>query len=91
MKTTVNVRIMETDYHLACNAGEERALIKSAEYLNSHLKEFRKTANEINTEKLAVMGALSLTLELTGKIEELNKQAKQTNQTIDDILGKLSD
>ncbi len=90
MKTTVTIRIMETDFHLACNSGEERALIKSAEHLNAHLKEFRKSTNEIDGEKLAIMGGLSLTLELTGKIDELNKQAQQTNATVNEILSKLS-
>ncbi len=62
--TPVNVTILDKEYKIACPSGEQAALIASAEYLDSKMREVRDSGNIIGAERIAVITALNIAHEL---------------------------
>ena len=62
--TRVSIRILEKEYHVACPPEERRALIDSAELLNSKMREIRDSGKVVGLDRIAVMAALNITNEL---------------------------
>ncbi len=60
----VTVRILDKEYMVACQDDEKDALIASAEYLNTKMREIRDSGKVIGTDRIAVMAALNLAHEL---------------------------
>ena len=60
----VSVRIMEKEYVVACPYEERAALLDSAEFLNSRMREIRDSGKVVGHDRIAVMVALNLANEL---------------------------
>ncbi len=60
----VSVRILEKEYFVACPYEERSALLDSAEYLNSRMREVRDSGKVVGIDRIAVMVALNLANEL---------------------------
>jgi cell division protein ZapA len=60
----VSVRILEKEYHIACPMEERSALLDSAEYLNSKMREIRDTGKVVGLDRIAVIAALNMANEL---------------------------
>ena len=60
----LSVRILETDYFVACPYEERSDLLDSAEYLNSKMREIRDSGKVVGLDRIAVMAALNLANEL---------------------------
>jgi cell division protein ZapA len=56
----VSVRILEKEYTIACPYEERSALLDSAEFLNSRMKEVRDSGKVVGLDRIAVMAALNL-------------------------------
>ena len=71
----VSVRILEKEYFIACPYEERSALLDSAEFLNSRMREVRDSGKIVGLDRIAVMVALNLANELLqlkardGKVE----------------------
>ncbi len=61
---TVSVIILDKEYHVACQPGEEEALMAAAMHLNERMQEVRRSGKIIGTERIAVMVALNMSHEL---------------------------
>lgn len=61
---TVVVDILDKAYHIACPEGEEFALERAARFLDSKMREIRRSGKVVGTERIAVMAALNMTYEL---------------------------
>ncbi|MCZ6667907.1 MAG: cell division protein ZapA [Gammaproteobacteria bacterium] len=57
----ISVSILDKDYKVACPSGEQPALLASAEYLDSKMREVRDSGNIIGSERVAVITALNIT------------------------------
>ena len=64
--TSLNIKIMDKEYRVACPAEEQESLRASADFLNDKLNEIRAKGSIIGTERIAVMAALNLAHELIG-------------------------
>lgn len=62
--TRVSIRILEKEYHVACPPEERRALLESAELLNSRMRDIRDSGKVVGLDRIAVMAALNITNEL---------------------------
>ena len=62
----VNVKILEKEYQISCPAEDRKALIDSAELLNSKMREIRDSGKVVGLDRIAVMAALNLANELIG-------------------------
>lgn len=60
----VTVHILEKEYRVACAEGESEALLLSARYLSSKMKEIRDRGKVVGVERIAVIAALNLAHEL---------------------------
>ena len=61
---TVTVNIMDKEYRVACEPGEEDALLASALDLDERMRAIRQSGKIIGTERIAVMVALNMAHEL---------------------------
>jgi cell division protein ZapA len=60
----ITVNILDKEYRISCQPEERDALIETARYLDSKMREVRQTGRVIGTEKIAVMVALNIAHEL---------------------------
>lgn len=60
----VSIRILEKEYHVACQAGERHELLDSAELLDRRMREIRDSGKVVGLDRIAVMAALNITNEL---------------------------
>ena len=80
---TLEVKILEKGYLVACPNDKRKALEGAANYLDTKMREIRSSGKVHGTERIAVMAALNVTYELL---------EKNTNQQGDEeILLALSD
>ncbi|MBS9777886.1 MAG: cell division protein ZapA [Gammaproteobacteria bacterium] len=91
MKTNVSIRILENEFPLVCDISEKPILIKSAEILNNHLREFRRNNPAIDSEQLILMGALRATCEIVNQLETLSDQAKIANTEMQKAIDLLKE
>ena len=62
--TTVEVRILDKEYLVACPQEEQEALLRSARHLDTKMREIRASGKVFGTERIAVMAALNITNEM---------------------------
>lgn len=60
----INITILDKEYKIACPTGEQAALLKSAEYLDTKMREVRDSGSIIGSERIAVITALNMAHEL---------------------------
>lgn len=60
----ISISILDKEYKVACPAGEQSALLRSAEYLDTKMREIRDSGSIIGSEKIAVITALNITNDL---------------------------
>ena len=61
---TLSVNILDKEYRVACQPGEEEALLASAMELDERMRAIRQSGKIIGTERIAVMVALNMAHEL---------------------------
>lgn len=60
----VVVHILDKEYRIACQKGEEDGLLASARFLDQKMREIKAGGRVIGTDRIAVMTALNLAHEL---------------------------
>jgi len=80
---TLEVKILEKDYLVACPTDKRAALEGAANHLDTKMREIRASGKVHGTERIAVMAALNITYEL------LEKHSSQKGD--EQILLALSD
>ena len=58
------VQILDKDYRVACQEGQQDSLLASARFLDQKMREIRAGGRVIGTDRIAVMTALNLAHEL---------------------------
>lgn len=58
------VQILDKDYRVACQEGQQDSLLASARFLDQKMREIRSGGRVIGTDRIAVMTALNLAHEL---------------------------
>ncbi|MDL0431213.1 cell division protein ZapA [Marinobacter sp. TBZ242] len=62
--TTVEVKILDKEYLVACPEEEQDALLQAARHLDIKMREIRSSGKVFGTERIAVMAALNITHDL---------------------------
>lgn len=87
---TVIVKILDKEYQVACPAGQEDALIKSARYLDQQMRGIRQTGKVLGVERIAVMAALNISNELLQQdsppVDGNGPELKKLNEKLDEAL-----
>lgn len=89
----ISVSILDKDYKIACPAGEQPALLASAKYLDSRMREVRDSGNIMGSERVAVITALNITNDFLsssqidrGISQELSPRLKNLELKISQVL-----
>ncbi|AAV82932.1 cell division protein ZapA [Idiomarina loihiensis] len=72
---TMDIKLLERNYKVACPIGQESALQQAADALNERLEETKERTQLTNVEQIAVMTALNLCHEW---IQDQNEQSAKT-------------
>ncbi|MCA1767274.1 MAG: cell division protein ZapA [Idiomarina sp.] len=72
---TMDIKLLERNYKVACPVGQESALQQAADALNERLEETKERTQLTNVEQIAVMTALNLCHEW---IRDQNEQSAKT-------------
>jgi len=89
----ITVQILDKEYRIACPAGEEEALRKSATFLNKRIMEVRKSGKVIGPDRITVMAALNLAHEFLSERNDheqytsnINKRVRTLHERIDNAI-----
>lgn len=91
----VTVHILDKEYRVACNRGEEDSLIASARFVDQKMREIRSGGKVLGTDRIAVMAALNMAHELLERqsqkdqvTEGISSRLRNMQQKIDTVLSK---
>ena len=72
---TMDIKLLERNYKVACPVGQESALQQAADALNQRLQETKENTQLTNVEQIAAVTALNLCHEW---IQDQNEQSAKT-------------
>ena len=91
----VTVHILDKEYRVACNQGEEDSLIATARFVDQKMREIRSSGKVLGTDRIAVMTALNLAHDLLEKRSQkddgglnITNRLRLMQQKIDAVLSK---
>lgn len=87
----INIHILDKEYKIACPAGEQSALLASAEYLDSKMREIRDSGSVIGSEKIAVITALNIAHELLNSNQQSDKLEKGLTPRLRNLESRISE
>jgi len=77
---TLEVKILEKEYLVACPDGQKPSLRTAADHLDAKMREIRASGKVHGTERIAVMAALNITYELMLKSQTQMGDSKALEQ-----------
>jgi len=86
--TTVEVRILDKEYLVACPEEERDALIRAARHLDTKMREIRASGKVFGAERIAVMAALNITHELLER-DSMSDATSAILKTMDNKLNQV--
>ncbi|WP_336365801.1 cell division protein ZapA [Marinobacter sp. C2H3] len=85
--TTLEVKILDKEYLVACPEEEQDALLRAARHLDRKMREIRASGKVFGLERIAVMAALNITHELL----EQDSMSDATSALLRAMDHKLND
>jgi cell division protein ZapA len=84
--STVRLRILDSDYQVACQPNEQEGLLQAARYLDEKMRTIRSSGNVIGTERIAVLVGLNVAHELL----QQSGQNLGHNNTLQRLTDKIA-
>lgn len=91
--TTVEVKILDKEYLVACPEEQQNALLQAARHLDIKMREIRSSGKVFGTERIAVMAALNIThdfLERDTMSSAASSILNAMDEKLDTALGESS-
>jgi len=85
---TVTIHILDKEFRIACPEEEHDALLASAHFLDSKMKEIRDNG-VVGQDRIAIMAALNLTHELLSQKSHREKYVKSVGSRIQSLQEKI--
>lgn len=82
---TLEVKILDKDYLVACPAEEQPKLRAAADQLDTKMREIRASGKIHGTERIAVMAALNMTYDL----QQSDASKEGQHEVLSDLEAKL--
>ena len=89
----ITIHILDKEYVIACSEEERHDLQRSADYLDTKMREIRDSGKIIGSDRIAVMAALNISHELltqdggaTSPSASIGKSIRSIQEKIDDAL-----
>lgn len=86
----INISILDKDYKVACPPGEQSALLESAKFLDSKMREIRDTGNIMGSERIAVITALNMANDLLRTSNVDKELGQELPPRLKDLESKIS-
>ena len=86
----INISILDKDYKVACPPGEQSALLESAKYLDSKMREVRDNGKIMGAERIAVITALNMAADLLRSSNVDKAIGKELPPRLKDLESKIS-
>ena len=86
----INISILDKDYKVACPVGEQSALLASAKYLDTKMREVRDSGSIIGSERIAVITALNIANELLNANSEKIDVDAEITPRLKNLESKIS-
>ncbi|MCP4391653.1 MAG: cell division protein ZapA [Gammaproteobacteria bacterium] len=86
----INISILDKDYKVACPPGEQSALLESAKFLDSKMREVRDTGNILGSERIAVITALNMANDLLRSSNVEKELGQELPPRLKDLESKIS-
>lgn len=91
--STVRLRILDTDYQVACPPDDKDSLLAAARYLDEKMRAIRSGGNVIGVDRIAVMAGLNIAHELlqqSGRSVGEDQELQRLSDKIASALGNQS-
>ena len=86
----INISILDKDYKVACPPGEQSALLESARFLDTRMREIRDSGTIMGSERIAVITALNMANDLL-RTSNLDKDVgAELPPRLKDLESKIS-
>lgn len=86
----INISILDKDYKVACPPGEQSALLESAKFLDTKMREVRDTGNIMGSERIAVITALNMAADLLKSSAVDKELGSELPPRLKDLENKIS-
>ncbi len=86
MSTPFNVKILDREFTVGVESGEQEGLLASARFLDSRMREIRGNNRMVSIEQVAVLAALNLAHEFL----QLKKAGDQRDGALHETLGDMN-
>ncbi len=86
----INISILDKDYKVACPPGEQSALLESAKFLDSKMREVRDSGNIMGSERIAVITALNMANDLLRSSNVDKELGQELPPRLKDLESKIS-
>ncbi len=86
----INISILDKDYKVACPPGEQSALLESAKFLDTKMREIRDSGNIIGSERIAVITALNMANDLLKSSHVDKELGRELPPRLKDLESKIS-
>ncbi len=87
--TPVTVHILDKEYRILCQDGEQNDLLASARFLDMKMREIRDTGKVIGSDRIAVMAALNIAHELLNHQQSKEESTHSLSQRINSLQRKV--
>ena len=84
----VTVQILDKEYLIGCPPEEQQNLQSAARYLDSKMREIRRSGKVIGADRIAVMAALNITHELLHKQQSQEELQADAEKTVKSLINK---
>ena len=87
----ITIHILDKEYMIACEEEERHDLQRSADYLDTKMREIRDSGKIIGTDRIAVMAALNISHEFLTQDGSSAKPDASVGTRIRSIQEKIDD
>ena len=87
----ITIHILDKEYMISCSEEERHDLQRSADYLDTKMREIRDSGKIIGTDRIAVMAALNISHELLNQDGSTASTDASVGTRIRSIQEKIDD
>ena len=89
MSEPVNVRVLDREFTVGCEPGEQDKLMAAAQFLDARMREVRGNNRSAALDRVAVLTALNLAAELLQARKAGGSSDKELSRALGDMNRKL--
>ena len=89
-KLAITVSILDKEYLVHCEPGEQDALLEAARHLDDCMRQIRSSGKIIGNERIAVMAALNMSHGMLQSEKQLRQEAGLVQKQMASLLDRLS-